>query len=152
MMQLFKSLPIAWVVLLLWFQGHSTAEAVCPEHWTTDNDSCYILMEQKKTWKKAQSTCRKFGGNLATIANPSENHVLDKLLPETEAWIGLRDHVNEGTFKWIKTSTTPLWTNWAPGEPNNARRNEYCVVIMPGGNWNDEPCSYIRKFICEKPA
>lgn len=44
------------------------------------------------------------------------------------------------------------FSNWKPGQPDNAKSNEDCAVIGSGGidKWNDYPC-YPNKyaFICE---
>ena len=42
-------------------------------------------------------------------------------------WIGLNDAASEGTFAWV--SGEPVtYTNWAPGEPNNAGGEDYVHV------------------------
>ena len=50
----------------------------------------------------------------------------------TSTWLGGGDMDKEGTFVW-KTSNTPFttagYTNWTPGEPNNANNIENCVVM-----------------------
>lgn len=56
-------------------------------------------------------------------------------------------------FVYVKVD----WTNWLPGEPNDAGSNEECVQIVgaaqmfPGG-WNDNNCNQAADFICEKAA
>ena len=68
------------------------------------------------------------------------------------AWIGLNDQVKEGKFVWVG----PMYTNWGPGEPNNAG-NEDCVEIVTAksygktfeGRWNDKSCNNKFSFICQ---
>jgi hypothetical protein len=46
---------------------------------------------------------------------------------------------NEGNFNWL-SGEPKLYSNWRPGEPNNAGENENCVVTRPDGFWNDVAC------------
>jgi hypothetical protein len=59
-------------------------------------------------------------------------------------WIGLTDAGHEGTFTWV--SGEPVtYTNWLPGQPDNAYGDENYAHMMrtgngfghPGGLWND---------------
>ena len=44
-------------------------------------------------------------------------------------------------------------TNWKPGQPDNAHGDENCLEINTDGRyWNDRPCSYVQKYICEMMA
>ena len=38
------------------------------------------------------------------------------------------------------------------GEPNNWRKNEYCVELSVGkeGRWNDHPCDTRYGYLCKK--
>lgn len=45
------------------------------------------------------------------------------------------------------------FTNWLPGEPGNTFGNEDCVEMYgrwAPGKWNDNHCSALRNYICEK--
>ena len=70
-------------------------------------------------------------------------------------WIGLNDKYFENTFLWVngvdlrKTN----FTNWLKGEPANSFGNEDCVEVhgkFAPGKWNDNYCSSLRNYICEK--
>ena len=41
-----------------------------------------------------------------------------------ECWIGLSDHANENTFKWIDGTTLGSWETWKSGSPSGAGINE----------------------------
>lgn len=65
-------------------------------------------------------------------------------------WIGLRQHCSDCAFEWNDLS--PLdYTNWRPGEPNNAGSGEDCVQAYDDETfgWNDDGCGKLFKFICE---
>lgn len=74
-----------------------------------------------------------------------------------EYWIGLTDQGISKKFHWVdgKPLNTSLGINWRPGEPSNSFGNEDCVEIyghwLPG-KWNDNHCSSIRDYICEKKS
>jgi len=70
-------------------------------------------------------------------------------------WIGANDLYKEGTMVWVsdKAFVSRGFTNWYPGEPNNAIRSEDCVQLwLSYGNykWNDNVCSRKVGFICKK--
>lgn len=41
---------------------------------------------------------------------------------------------------------------WAPGEPNNARGDEFCGSFSRNGMFLDDPCSRGLTFFCERDA
>ena len=40
---------------------------------------------------------------------------------------------------------------WSDGQPDNAGGSEHCMEINWGSDagWNDRPCGYKEKYICE---
>jgi hypothetical protein len=74
---------------------------------------------------------------------------------ERSLWLGLNDAVTEGQFLWA--SEEPVsYTNWLPGQPDNAYGDEDFAHMMrtgngyghPGGFWNDlaSPSSPFDQF------
>lgn len=122
----------------------------CPGGWTRFKDNCYLVHSSINTWSRAQAYCRTLSGGLVKINSPEENEFVLKLVRQKakslkQVWIGL---------KWISTAfywydhSVPIYTNWAPGEPNS-RGGEPCAHmytaqrIVPGrasGYWNDVSC------------
>jgi hypothetical protein len=66
-------------------------------------------------------------------------------------WIGLTDALVEGRWVWETTQTPPSFTDWSPGEPNDAGHHEDCAYMYSNHfHWNDTPCNGKMGFICEK--
>ena len=63
------------------------------------------------------------------------------------------------SFLWVDMTTLKRYTNWVPGEPNNAGGHELCSEILVSakywlGKWNDANCNAARDktlTVCEKP-
>ena len=74
-------------------------------------------------------------------------------------WLGLRKMHAIGNFLWVDGSPLKGYTNWIPGEPNNARGQELCTEILVSGKyrlgkWNDVNCNIVHYkllMVCEKP-
>jgi hypothetical protein len=118
---------------------------------SASQSSSYILNTKAMSQKEAEEFCRCNGMHLVTWESRAEQNEVElhyqsifQLQPPYHGayWMGLR--IKSGA--WNKTGFTPLdnayatvyrepnasiYTNWASGEPNNARGNEMCSV----GNW-----------------
>ena len=112
------------------------------------------------TWEEANEYCYDtYGTQLATINSDEDwNDVLDLFAMDssyTQAWIGLNDVNNDGTFEWatLNYSDTPIilstsWDNWGTGEPNGGT-NENCVESNFYKDWNDLDCDReLFGFVC----
>jgi Ca2+-binding RTX toxin-like protein len=111
----------------------------------------YYTLSTAGTWAQAQAQAVSLGGNLVTVNDAAENQFLVKTFGGTERlWIGFTDEVTEGVFKWANGETV-TYTNWAPGEPNNAGNEDYAEFNFGGaGRWNDLPgLGYSRRGIIE---
>lgn len=114
-----------------------------------DDCSMYFLNPQFLSGSQAQSFAQNLGANLISIQSASENScILSELVrlgygSSSVIWIGFNDETTEGQFVWYDQSPV-VYSNWAPGEPNNSGGNEDCVQIYPGGGnpgtWNDLNC------------
>ena len=94
---------------------------------------------------------------MARIDNAKQDALVHTLAGKSRAFIGLTDRIQEGKFKWAD-GTTPRFTNWAPGEPNDHKTagGEDCVVInWKGDKWNDVKCNsnqFSEGFVCSAKA
>jgi hypothetical protein len=106
-----------------------------------DNGHWYQIFENTMTWHDAKDYCESMDGYLATISSQQENDfVFDNLVNPIGhlCWLGGTDEDVEGVWQWI-TGEAWEYTNWAPGEPNDACGGEDYLHIYDGtGWWNDE--------------
>lgn len=105
-----------------------------------DDCSVYFLNPTSLSGTAAQAFAQTLGANLISVQSAAENQcIIDALnnMGQTGViWIGFNDEAVEGNFVWYDQSPV-TYTNWAPGEPNNAGGNENYVQIYPNGQWND---------------
>ncbi len=96
------------------------------------------------TWTNAEGTAVALGGHLATVNDAAENTWIQNTWQNYQGtphdlWIGFNDAAVEGTFVWAD-GTPVSYTNWDPGEPNNALTGEDYTNMRRDnltGNWND---------------
>ncbi|MFT5128436.1 MAG: hypothetical protein ACI8W8_002046, partial [Rhodothermales bacterium] len=104
-------------------------------------------------WKAAQAKCEAMGGYLVIISVAAENDFLSTIGAGNGAYhLGASDASEEGEWQWVD-GTTMSYTNWFPGEPNNARGQEHYLTSRPKmwPKWNDES-SLSNGSICEWDA
>lgn len=123
--------------------------------WRESEAWSYHASTSTMTFNEASAYCQRHYTHLVAIQNQAEIQYLNSLFSHspTYYWIGIRK-INE-TWTWIgtKKALTPEATNWAPGEPNNKKKNEDCVEIYiqrdkDAGMWNDEPCNKKKLALC----
>ena len=100
-----------------------------------------------RTWAQAKAACKVLGGHLATSTSEVKNSFLASLIGGKTVWLGGSDEVKEGTWQWI-TGEDWDYTNWASGEPNNSK-NEDFLALQPSGTWNNAGASASHYYICE---
>ena len=115
------------------------------------NGHRYFCSLYSATWEDARRDCAGVGGYLAVMNTASENsYVASKLMGRT-AYIGLSDRNVEGQFEWVNGD--PLsYTNWAPGQPDDANGIQDHVELAPSGFWNDQYAHVRNEFVCEIPC
>ena len=105
--------------------------------------------------------CQSLGLELAIILDATENAAAMASLPAKGApghvWIGLHDTQVENVWTWLPNNIPGDYTNWGKGEPNqwvdgNEDHNcpHNCTVMKTwDGEWNDQPCTYERAYVCK---
>ncbi|OBS81299.1 hypothetical protein A6R68_20518 [Neotoma lepida] len=139
-----------WMEMLM---AKGAACSTCPENWLHFQQKCYYFGKGSKQWIQARFTCSDLEGRLVSIHSQEEQvDFLMKHINKRDAWIGLRDLNVEGQFVWMDESPVG-YSNWNPGEPNNAGQGEDCVMMRGSGQWNDAYCrSYLDAWVCEQLA
>ena len=97
----------------------------------------YVLSPFGANWQSGQQFARSLGGYLVSINSGAEQAFINDRYNTVSGgfWIGLNDVAVEGIYEW--DSGEPLtYTNWCPGEPNNALNNEdYVHAAYTPGNF-----------------
>ncbi|XP_007252805.3 macrophage mannose receptor 1 [Astyanax mexicanus] len=115
---------------------------------------CYFVYNGKTgfSWPEARHYCQLIkGGDLASVHSRAEVEFIRNInyTKYHNVWLGL---TRDGSLGWGWTDLTALaFTNWAPGEPNEAYHDlgmEDCVEMYPDGTWNDNNCFQKRGFAC----
>uniref|UniRef100_A0A3Q3MNG6 C-type lectin domain family 4 member M-like n=1 Tax=Mastacembelus armatus TaxID=205130 RepID=A0A3Q3MNG6_9TELE len=125
----------------------------CQTDWRKLDTSCYFLSTTKKNWTESRKDCIARGGDLVVIDSWDEQVFLNGLLQTHQnAWIGLSDALNEGTWTWV--DKTPVTTTyWQVGQPNNFSGGQDCGEIVRKSSatqtWNDDGCFAQQTWICE---
>lgn len=138
----------------------------CPVGWELLHSTCYFFAPietgEKLSWNRSREECKKTGADLAMVDSQEKQEFISRILKVKGTssrswhlsgyWIGLTDIKSEGVWKWVNgTELTKGF--WADGEPNDQYSAEDCAATYPKENplktWNDAPCDYILKWICE---
>ncbi|KAK0132901.1 Macrophage mannose receptor 1 [Merluccius polli] len=131
------------------FLSHSTDRR--PDGWLHYNHSLYFISTAKKNWTASRDDCLERDADLIVINSREEQEFVDIL--GGDYWIGLSDGDTEGTWKWVD-GTIMTSSSWGPGEPDDKRGAEDCVVTRGGAgperSWYDERCADQYRWICEK--
>ncbi len=115
------------------------------------NGHFYYCSNSPDTWQNAQNTCATYGGYLAVVNDAAENTYLSNLLTIQSAYIGLSDHVLEGSFQWVNGDPV-TYTNWYVGQPNNYNNQQDYVEMLNDGTWNDQYDYSSLEYIMEIPG
>jgi hypothetical protein len=109
------------------------------------NGDIYELLSNDN-WTNSEAAAQQLGGHLATIRDQADQNFVFNTFggyggSQHLLWIGLNDAAVEGQFVWSDGEAL-AYTNWDPGEPNNANGNEdYVAMYYPNfhnpGSWND---------------
>nr|XP_022295699.1 perlucin-like protein isoform X1 [Crassostrea virginica] len=156
------------LVLIIFVERGSTQDPTnCRQSWKLFQESCYYFGTQKATWPEAEAYCWSMNAALVEIETEGESNYVESQLrsihkhasdstadqSEVSYWLGGNDIEIEGVFKWVKSDLPMTYTDWSPGQPDDAG-GEDCVELRGAFqyHWNDLPCNIPHHFICEAPA
>ncbi|KAI8502365.1 hypothetical protein Bbelb_199530 [Branchiostoma belcheri] len=129
----------------------------CPGGYTMWRGTCFKAFMTKKTFDQAAAACRADGGTLAMPRDAETNAFLISLYKSVgedwNFWFGLHDRRREGRFEWVDGSALGPNSSWGPGQPDNRRGGEDCVLFsatyMEVSEWHVYPCHEQFYFICQ---
>ena len=123
------------------------------------NGHFYAITTYALPWQQAKEYAQKAGGYLVSLTDAAENEwVVTTFGEATEFWIGLSDEQEEGKWRWLSNEEFK-YANWAPGEPDNFRKNQHYVVInsivpdrghLEPGKWKDVSANEVHVAIIER--
>lgn len=128
-------------------------KSVCDRLWHSRGLHCYFVSNSTGTYANTFSTCQQFKALPVDIEDYSENSFLVDISPKATDelyWIGY-EHVVGNIWRWNATSSTGLFQNWEPGEPDGQGKCS-AIAAYGRGRWRDRDCRTKLKFICKKKA
>ncbi|KAL6481106.1 hypothetical protein MHYP_G00091860 [Metynnis hypsauchen] len=114
------------------------------------NTDIYILINETKIWRDAQSYCREHYTDLTSVRNQTENQQIwnfAKYSITLCVWIGLFND----SWKWSDQSNSSF-RFWRSDQPDNVGGNENCALVgmADQGQWFDVNCGTMNRFICHE--
>lgn len=120
----------------------------------------YVCVYHRKTWSEAQTHCREFYTDLASVTNKTERQLILRMFveitdgnDEDKVWIGL--HRMKLWSDQSNSSFTHL-VSWTYAEPDNGLSipgltgSQHCTAVSLKyfGHWTDESCYDQLPFFC----
>ena len=102
-------------------------------------DSTYVLGTEGLSWEEAKAEAEAMGGKILEINSEGENQFVHETFNTGKPiWLGFNDTVTEGHY--VDSEGNALaYTNWLPGEPNNAgSEQDYALLASTSGQWDDQ--------------
>ena len=99
--------------------------------------STYTLGTANLSWWEAKQEADRLGGRIVEFESQAENDFLQQTFGQfSRIHLGHVDLDTEGTWEnvWGRDAT---FTNWLPGQPDNARAQDYAAIASPDGRWAD---------------
>uniref|UniRef100_A0A8C6Q0G7 C-type lectin domain-containing protein n=1 Tax=Nothobranchius furzeri TaxID=105023 RepID=A0A8C6Q0G7_NOTFU len=122
--------------------GHSRCTKM---NWTDAQrrNATFYLISTTMTWFQAQSYCRQYHTDLASVRNLSENQRLMTLVQSSGAWFGLY----RNNWRWSDDSTMS-YTSWNKKYPAGGIRGCVAAGFKGPGGWEDWMCDAEKVFVC----
>jgi len=147
-MKMKTTITVCGAAVLLFAAIQSRAEIIAGPVTNPANGHDYYLLAPE-SWPAAEAEAENLGGTLAIIKNAADQEWVfskfgDYAGTNRTLWIGLHRSGPDRTLAWV-TSEKLEYSNWGEGQPDDAGRNESCVLIasanrpfgLPPGRWND---------------
>ena len=109
----------------------------------------YMLSNESTSWNVAANRCVAWGGELASLKDPTLVQYVNKAITVDKYWIGGSDREKEGEWKWMDGSKIEK-IKWGDRQPNGGS-SANCLLVIEDG-WNDKICSKRQRFLCQFKA
>uniref|UniRef100_A0AAV2KSV3 C-type lectin domain-containing protein n=1 Tax=Knipowitschia caucasica TaxID=637954 RepID=A0AAV2KSV3_KNICA len=125
--------------------------------WSVSLDLQYHFIDKNMSWSEAQSHCREFYTDLASVNDMKDLKNLKAAANgSTDAWIGLyqtSDNLTDKKWHWsqptVRYTLRVRHSPWKPGQPDDYGGTENCGMMYSDGLWNDYYCDdKLSCFIC----
>ncbi|XP_049737564.1 natural killer cells antigen CD94-like [Elephas maximus indicus] len=116
----------------------------CPEKWIGYRCSCYLILNEEKTWAESRNFCASQNSSLLQLKSRDE---LDFLNYRRQFyWLGISYNETHDTWLWEDDSapSQDLFSFFQTLDPKK------CIVHSPNKEILDEPCGGKRPYICEQ--
>ncbi|KAK2913239.1 hypothetical protein Q8A67_001638 [Cirrhinus molitorella] len=113
--------------------------------------SCYlILIQEPKTWSEAQSHCKEYHFDLATVQTDEDRFKIQEIAASmnfsNRAWMGFYDGVF--AWRWSYQDQNLGYNNWDALEDTTSRTQRMCGVIRNTGHWHVASCEEQKPSFC----
>ncbi|XP_053107652.1 C-type lectin BpLec-like [Hemicordylus capensis] len=165
--------PLFGLLVFSCFLQADAAVTVCPEGWMSYERNCYQVFANALSWNDAETECQAINpsSHLASILSQQEMNTVAKHISSTHGnvgyvWIGLFDPAGHASkhkgkrkrqtanrrWKWTDSSAV-LFLSWAPGQPDNSDKREYCAALLHQDytKWRDDICEAKHPYLCRFP-
>ncbi|XP_067654447.1 inactive cell surface hyaluronidase CEMIP2-like [Haliotis asinina] len=135
--------------------GRATLSAMttCRATGVVIDGQCYYLTSGTYSYVEAQAQCVKLGGNLATINSESVQSEVERYMRPfmTDAWFGLNDVIDDGTYVFIDGTALGGYRNVMPGQ-GTSRSQDYGVLrAISLYGWDDGGVKESHRALCQLP-
>ncbi|XP_033726202.1 low affinity immunoglobulin epsilon Fc receptor-like isoform X2 [Pecten maximus] len=130
----------------------------CELAWVHHGGYCYLFVRTHLNFEEAKVRCQHHNAYVAEVRSENEQHFIMTELKKIDGYkfpsYYLGGYYNRAENEWIweRTGETIGYTRWAPGEPNDFRRQEDCLFMRSRRDrlWIDAQCRVKSYFICMK--
>uniref|UniRef100_A0A8D0BP86 C-type lectin domain-containing protein n=1 Tax=Salvator merianae TaxID=96440 RepID=A0A8D0BP86_SALMN len=105
--------------------------------FSSGSETLYVTNEKQGDVRTISGICTQAGGYIPNPETEAENKALQNVL---------KRH-NKSAF--IISDNSVGYTNWAPGQPNNADGTKMCVEADKDGKWHVTSCNQQLLAVCE---
>ncbi|MBN3304666.1 CD248 protein, partial [Amia calva] len=144
----------SFILSVLWTAGFSQSQELQERDALCNEDGCYAVYFQRKTFLDAWRSCKDRGGNLATVKRQEEADLIEELFYNVElrtrqvrvrVWIGLQRQPRQCSavrplrgYTWITGDQDTQYTNWQREDAPSTCAAPRCVVMTYSRDPEDE--------------